>query len=156
MDCKGFLPLLSAYADNALENVEKTLVENHLAGCPRCARELEGFRRVKAMASGLGRTAPAPYFETRLMSRIAARRAENSRASVFTSAAKTVFAAGLGALLVAAGIRGFALSSSSGSIEKLLVRRGAETNQDMLLVKAEISANDIIALSSGREVQEND
>ena len=156
MDCKEYLPLISAFADDVLSERERILVEAHLRSCPRCAEELDEVRRIKAMASGLGQVAPAPFFETRVMSRIAARKAENTWPMAFTAAARMVFAAGLCALLITAGIRGFFPSISAGSMEELLVRHGAEVNEDMLLAKAEISENDIIALSSGREVQEND
>lgn len=152
MDCKKYIPLISAYADGALDERERIVVASHLHACARCAAELEGIRRIKTMASSLGQAAPAPFFETRVMGRIAARRAENARPSVFVSIARTVFAAGLGMLLVTAGIRGFYPAASPGSMEQLLVQHGAELNEDMLLAKAEISENDIIALSSGREV----
>jgi hypothetical protein len=53
MDCSAVKELLSAYYDDELSSDERTAVAEHLAGCQDCARELNGFRGLSAMAEGL-------------------------------------------------------------------------------------------------------
>jgi hypothetical protein len=53
MDCPEVKELLSAYYDDELPSNQRIAVAEHLAGCGECARELEGFRRLSALAEGL-------------------------------------------------------------------------------------------------------
>ena len=55
--------LLGAYALDAVENEERTLVEEHLAGCPRCRAEVAAHREVAGLLSHSGATAPEGLWE---------------------------------------------------------------------------------------------
>ena len=57
MDCNRTRKLLSEYADGALSGDAKARLEEHIAGCPACAEELESLRRVVAGVRGLGKVA---------------------------------------------------------------------------------------------------
>lgn len=46
--------LLGVYALDAVEPDERDLVEAHLAGCPRCASEVEGYRETAALLAAHG------------------------------------------------------------------------------------------------------
>ncbi|HEX4163366.1 MAG TPA: zf-HC2 domain-containing protein, partial [Acidimicrobiales bacterium] len=59
--------LLGAYALDAVDGVERTDLEEHLASCPRCGAELDGLREA---AGALGNSVEPPPEE--LWSRIAA------------------------------------------------------------------------------------
>ncbi len=55
MACTDWAERLSAYVDNELLSADRGLVESHLAGCPECAKAVEGLRRL----SGLVRSLPS-------------------------------------------------------------------------------------------------
>jgi anti-sigma factor RsiW len=40
MDCKDISRLMAAYLDNEVTAEERRQIESHLAGCPRCRKEL--------------------------------------------------------------------------------------------------------------------
>lgn len=46
--------LLGAFALDAVDPGERDLVEAHLAGCPRCASEVEGYRETAALLAAHG------------------------------------------------------------------------------------------------------
>src|SRR5205814_1949498 len=46
--------LLGAYALDAVDTDERDLVDAHLAGCPRCASEVAGYRETAAMLAAHG------------------------------------------------------------------------------------------------------
>ena len=48
-DCELLSGLLADYAEDLLDGDEKRLVEEHVAGCAECSRELDGFRRMTAL-----------------------------------------------------------------------------------------------------------
>ena len=58
MDCPEVKELLSAYYDDELTSGQRTAVAEHLAGCDECAHELEGFRRLSALAERLAQPEP--------------------------------------------------------------------------------------------------
>ena len=60
MDCTEVNKLLSTFYDGELSSDKWSAVEEHLKGCPDCARELEGFRTLSALAEGLIHPEPPP------------------------------------------------------------------------------------------------
>lgn len=51
MNCRDMKDLLMGYLDNELSDEQRRTLEAHLGGCAECRRELEGFRRLIAVAS---------------------------------------------------------------------------------------------------------
>ncbi len=49
MACHDYKDLMMGYLDEELSGEQKRRFEEHLAGCPECAGELEEFRRLKAI-----------------------------------------------------------------------------------------------------------
>jgi predicted anti-sigma-YlaC factor YlaD len=47
--CNDYKDLLMGYLDNELNDEQKRRFEEHLAGCPECASELEEFRKLKTI-----------------------------------------------------------------------------------------------------------
>jgi anti-sigma factor RsiW len=62
---------LQALLDGALPPRERARVEEHLAGCARCAEELDGWRLLFEELSALPRHAPAQGFQARVMASVA-------------------------------------------------------------------------------------
>jgi hypothetical protein len=50
--------LLGAFALDAVDDEERDVIEAHLAGCPRCRAEVEGFRETAALLAHSGERAP--------------------------------------------------------------------------------------------------
>jgi anti-sigma-K factor RskA/putative zinc finger protein len=50
--------LLGAFALDAVDNDERDVIEVHLAGCPRCRADIEGFRETAALLAHSGERAP--------------------------------------------------------------------------------------------------
>jgi predicted anti-sigma-YlaC factor YlaD len=50
-NCDDVKPLLMGYLDGELDSATKQLVEEHVAACPRCARELEDFGKLQEVMS---------------------------------------------------------------------------------------------------------
>lgn len=85
--------LLGAFALDAVDDVERDVVEAHLAGCPRCRAEVEGHRETAALLAHSGERAPEGVWDriaealdeappaldlTRIAPRAAGRRARRS------------------------------------------------------------------------------
>jgi len=49
MTCHDYKDLMMGYLDNELSDQQRRQFEEHLAGCPECAGELEEFKRLKAI-----------------------------------------------------------------------------------------------------------
>ena len=49
MTCHNYKDLMMGYLDNELNDEQRRQFEEHLAGCPECASELEEFRKLKAI-----------------------------------------------------------------------------------------------------------
>ena len=49
MTCNDYKDLLMGYLDNELSDEQRQRFEEHLAGCPECASELEEFRKLKTI-----------------------------------------------------------------------------------------------------------
>ncbi len=73
-DIKNLLPL---YEDGVLSDAEKRLVEEHLAHCDACCRELADLRKAAALVRGLPEAALPPWFEQKIMAQV--RREAESR-----------------------------------------------------------------------------
>lgn len=50
--------LLGAFALDAVDDDERDVIDAHLAGCPRCRAEVEGFRETAALLAHSGERAP--------------------------------------------------------------------------------------------------
>ena len=61
--------LLGVYALNALDPDEQQIVEQHLAGCPRCRQEVRGHREVATLLGSSGGLAPDGLWD-RISSRL--------------------------------------------------------------------------------------
>ena len=67
MVCDDNKDLLMGYLDNELTDDQKRRFEEHLAGCPDCAGELDEFGRNRTQASAVNsrfRLASVPEFST--------------------------------------------------------------------------------------------
>ncbi len=65
MDCKEICELLTAYLDGEVTPKEKTYIETHLPGCPKCRAELEAFSATRenlrvALTAMAEQAAPPP------------------------------------------------------------------------------------------------
>ena len=60
MDCQEIQSLISEYSLGMIEGRRKAGVEEHVAGCPECAREMEKLNQVMAMVEGLDAKEPPP------------------------------------------------------------------------------------------------
>ena len=49
MTCHDYKDLMMGYLDNELSDEARRRFEEHVAGCPECARELKEFKRLKAI-----------------------------------------------------------------------------------------------------------
>ena len=49
MTCHDYKDMMMGYLDNELSDEQRNRFEEHLAGCPECAGELEDFRKLKAI-----------------------------------------------------------------------------------------------------------
>jgi predicted anti-sigma-YlaC factor YlaD len=49
MTCHDYKDLMMGYLDDELSDEQRHRFEEHLAGCPECAGELEEFKRLKAI-----------------------------------------------------------------------------------------------------------
>ena len=70
-DCASIQSELSAYIDNELPTVERTVVETHLSGCRRCQQELEKLKTLAAGVTALPRLQPGPRFLAEVHRKIA-------------------------------------------------------------------------------------
>ena len=62
-DCELVSGLLADYAEDLLDGDEKRLVEEHVAGCAECSRELDGFRRMTALLKAAAYVPPPDMSE---------------------------------------------------------------------------------------------
>lgn len=68
--CSDIENLLPLYEEGVLSDAEKRLVEEHLAHCDACCRELADLRKAAAMVRGLPEAALPPWFEEKIMARV--------------------------------------------------------------------------------------
>ncbi|MDD4241177.1 MAG: zf-HC2 domain-containing protein [Smithellaceae bacterium] len=76
--CSNIENLLPLYEEGVLSDAEKRLVEEHLAHCDACFRELADLRKAAALVRGLPEAALPPWFEQKIMAQV--RREAESRA----------------------------------------------------------------------------
>ncbi len=69
--CDQIEPLLEAYHDSALGEVETGAVRQHLSGCAQCAARLGAFARVDSLVREPSQPAPPAELRRRLYARIA-------------------------------------------------------------------------------------
>jgi len=72
--CEDVTELLSGYLDNALDQDERSWVEEHLRHCPHCASELAALRATLALVQELDEVEPPPDFRVNLRKRIVSER----------------------------------------------------------------------------------
>jgi predicted anti-sigma-YlaC factor YlaD len=58
MTCQDNKDLMMAYLDNELNETDKRKLNEHLASCPVCTREMEEFKRLKVMTEGIALAEP--------------------------------------------------------------------------------------------------
>ncbi len=58
MVCDDHKDLLMGYLDNELGEEQRRRFEEHLSGCPDCSRELEDFKKLKAITDEVGLAEP--------------------------------------------------------------------------------------------------
>jgi hypothetical protein len=61
-NCEEFSEALSAYLDGELSAEERSQLETHLEGCPRCQEELKSLRAVSSLVTSLPEVTPSPAF----------------------------------------------------------------------------------------------
>ncbi len=107
MNCETTSRKLSAYLDDELPPPERQAVEQHLADCPLCRRQLAGLRALAGPLAQLEGTAPPADFARRVR-RLAQRRrpAEQQRSVRLTwfQRAEPVLVRAAAALLAVAGL----------------------------------------------------
>ncbi len=59
MNCSEIHELLSGYLDGELSGDVTAKIREHLAGCDTCVQELDGFKRLSQLASGLRTLSPS-------------------------------------------------------------------------------------------------
>jgi predicted anti-sigma-YlaC factor YlaD len=58
MTCHDYKDLMMGYLDDELSAEQRRQFEEHLAGCPECAGELEEFRKLKAITDEVSLAEP--------------------------------------------------------------------------------------------------
>ncbi len=53
MTCQDYKDLMMAYLDNELDDEQKQTFEQHLAACPKCAKELKEFEKLKQLTDSV-------------------------------------------------------------------------------------------------------
>ena len=53
MTCQDYKELIMGYLDNELEEQQRRMFEEHLEACPKCAGELQEFRKLKQITDGV-------------------------------------------------------------------------------------------------------
>ncbi len=70
MKCSEIEQKLSAYLDEALQNEERVIIENHLAQCGHCRYLFEDLQKTKNILGGLDEIEPPPWLEEKIVARI--------------------------------------------------------------------------------------
>ena len=58
MTCQEYKDLMMAYMDNELDDDQRRAFEEHLAGCPQCAKEMEEFTKLKRLTDSVALLEP--------------------------------------------------------------------------------------------------
>jgi predicted anti-sigma-YlaC factor YlaD len=53
MNCKAYRDMLHGYANNELNEIERSIVSEHLKSCPSCSDELEEIKKLKLVLGSL-------------------------------------------------------------------------------------------------------
>jgi anti-sigma factor RsiW len=106
MTCEEALPLLDAHVDRELDLATDREVERHLAGCERCASEIEAIRALKAALRSSEQDLRAPDLLRRKIEHALGSRSQTDRAPAprntrwLPSASSIAIPAAIAALLV--------------------------------------------------------
>ncbi len=100
MTCENARPLVTAYVDGELDMVNSLAVEEHLSGCPACARARDAQRELRSALAGGGLRYTAPADLRRKVRAIAP---EPRRAWFSPWLGKAWLAPAFAALIVVAG-----------------------------------------------------
>lgn len=110
MNCKELEALLDPYLDGELDAAQRSLVEQHLPGCPDCRRRLEGIRALhQSLQNPELRYRASDTLKARLSKELAAADVRQSRprwrrsAVAAVAAAVVALAAGLGWVFIPHG-----------------------------------------------------
>lgn len=104
MNCMDMTPLLSASLDGEITPAEKAVLDAHLAACSACAAQYERLRAADALFTRMRTAAPAPFFETRLMQRIARRNTAQSFFHDLIAIEKKILYAAAAVAVIVAGV----------------------------------------------------
>ncbi|MFH1258945.1 MAG: zf-HC2 domain-containing protein [Elusimicrobiota bacterium] len=158
MNCLQYEVMLSAYLDNELDSADRRTVCAHLEDCPFCLKELDRLQNTKKIISGLGKREPAPFFETRVISRIRAKESVPAMINDFIAAARKVIYLGIGILAITVGINRLFLSPVNLNpyleLEEIMLPNNATDIKGRIIMKTEITENDIMSLAL-KEEEEN-
>ena len=58
MTCQDYKDLMMGFLDDELDSEQTQQFERHIAQCPQCAEELEGFRKLKAVTDDMNLVEP--------------------------------------------------------------------------------------------------
>ena len=58
MTCRDNKDLMMAYLDSELDDTQNKMLQEHLAQCPQCSKELEEFKSLKSMTDNITLSQP--------------------------------------------------------------------------------------------------
>lgn len=58
MTCRDNKDLMMAYLDSELDDAQNKMLQEHLAQCPKCSKELEEFKSLKSMTDNITLSEP--------------------------------------------------------------------------------------------------
>jgi anti-sigma factor RsiW len=70
MNCKDIENSLPLYLDNLLSPADMRAVEEHLATCAQCKKELAHLQKAGKLVDELAELEPPPWFKQRIMARV--------------------------------------------------------------------------------------
>lgn len=70
-NCEEIRQRLSAFIDNELPPLERSLIERHLHHCPVCAQEIKSLRQINDLLDSIPDERPAPIFTSTAVHRAA-------------------------------------------------------------------------------------
>lgn len=132
MDCKNASLLISAFIDEEITPEDQILLEAHLDACPACMATYRRFRNAGRAAAAAAAVAVPPFFETRLLERIAQRQARPE--SIFDLIAiekKLLFAFTALSLIVSAVTLNLTGTTESSALQSCVLGNSATIGTDL-------------------------
>ncbi len=150
MKCKNMKILLSAYADNELSKEDKDFIDEHVKSCKSCLNELEYYKKInKLLLYNKENVEPAPFFETRLFSRINQKNSDLiSSMKDYVFIAKKVACAGIGFLIILL-ILFFTLPDANKNqtyeeVQDYVLKNNLNSFEKKVMSESKVSSDDII------------